>query len=565
MKAYKLITTVLLISAGLQTAYTQVRQTPKWLDTAVFYQVYPPSFKDSNGDGIGDLKGMLQKLPYIQSLGVNVVWLNPCFESGFRDGGYDVTNFYQVAPRYGTNDDLKELCRQAHRLGIKVCFDLVAGHTSVDHPWFKSSATDTTGIYRDRYVWTNSKQIKPEKFVNGGYNRNGTYLKNYFAFQPALNYGYAHPNPAHSWEQPPTAAGPVATREELKKIMAYWMEQGADGFRVDMASSLIKNDPDFAETNKLWNGIRNWFSGRYPEGMLIAEWSNPQQAIKAGFMMDFLMHFNTKGYPSLFFDDTAVVLKGKDPFFSKAGKGNVTEFVDSYLHHQQSVGQNGFIAVPTSNHDFQRLRSGHRQDVKQLKVAMAFLLTWQSVPFIYYGDEIGMRFMSSSLPDKEGSVLPDDLNPGYRANRAGSRTPMQWSAAANAGFSAAPAQELYLPVDAAPDRPTVEAQDKDNQSLLNFVRQLIVKRKAEQALSNKGELKILYAKKNEYPLIFSRFDKNNRFLICINPADKPVNVTLPATAQTAVPVMVQDCEVTVTNKQMRVAMQGVSFGIYKLN
>jgi len=130
------------------------RPIPKWLENAVVYQVYPQSFCDSNGDGIGDLPGLISKLDYIRSLGVTALWLNPVFDSPFGDAGYDIHDFYRVAPRYGTNSDLKRLFKEAHRRGLRVLLDLVAGHTSVEHPWFKDSASARPGKYRDRYVWT---------------------------------------------------------------------------------------------------------------------------------------------------------------------------------------------------------------------------------------------------------------------------------------------------------------------------------------------------------------------------------------------------------------------------
>jgi maltose alpha-D-glucosyltransferase/alpha-amylase len=565
MKIFTRAIIALVLMANSHLLYAQTPSYPQWLNSAIFYQIYPQSFKDSNGDGIGDINGMIEKLPYVKSIGVNAIWINPCFASTFRDAGYDVTDFYKVAPRYGTNTDLKRFFEAAHKIGIRICLDLVAGHTSIDHPWFIESAKLKKNGYTDRYIWTSSKTTKPEKFVTGHYPRSGNYQKNFFETQPALNYGYAHPDPKSNWEQSVNAPGPVSTREELKRIIAFWMDMGADGFRVDMASSLIKNDPDFTETNKLWGNIRSWFSKRYKNGALISEWSYPKKAIKAGFMMDFLMHFNAKGYPSLFFDDTAVVLKGKDPFFAKAGKGSPMEFINSYLDQKASFGNKGLIAVPTANHDFQRLRSGRRNSDEEIKVALTFLLTWQSVPFIYYGDEIGMRFISTQLPDKEGSILPDDINPGYKANRAGTRTPMQWSTAQNAGFSTASTGKLYLPIDPDNNRPTVEAEDKAANSLLNFVRELIKLRKMTPALGNTGGLKIVYAKDHQYPLIYNRYLDGKEFMVCINPKGGPVKLSLPAGSDSVTPLITQACKVTVQAQKIEVDMQGVSFGIYQLN
>jgi maltose alpha-D-glucosyltransferase / alpha-amylase len=174
------------------TLHAQIDSSgPGWLKTAVFYQIYPQSFKDSDGDGIGDLNGITQKLDYLADLGINAIWLNPIFASPFRDAGYDVTDYYALAPRYGTINDLKSLLTKAHKLNIRVVLDLVAGHTSDQHQWFKSSQNHRKNAFTDRYIWTNTNKLKPENFVSGDFGRNGNYLRNFFDFQPALNYGFA--------------------------------------------------------------------------------------------------------------------------------------------------------------------------------------------------------------------------------------------------------------------------------------------------------------------------------------------------------------------------------------
>ena len=161
---------------------------PSWLEEAVFYEIYPQSFYDSNADGIGDINGIRQKLGYLKSLGVNALWINPCFESPFQDAGYDVSDYYKVAPRYGTNADLHALFDEAHRSGMRILLDLVPGHTSIEHPWFKASCQHTPNEYTDWYVWTNSAfawRLQDFKVVSGYSERNGSYVSNFFYFQPA--------------------------------------------------------------------------------------------------------------------------------------------------------------------------------------------------------------------------------------------------------------------------------------------------------------------------------------------------------------------------------------------
>ena len=217
---------------------------PSWLQNAVFYNIYPQSFYDSNADGIGDLNGIREKLPYIHDIGFTALWLNLFYESPFRDAGYDVTDYYKVAPRYGTNDDFGALCESAHQLGMKVCIDIVPGHTSLECKWFQESAKPEKNEYTNRYIWTDKWTKAYGDMCIGGYSqRNGMYMKNFFYCQPAINYGFAQIDDP-SWQLPPDHPDCLASRRELVSVMRYWMSLGADGFRVDMASYLIKNDPD---------------------------------------------------------------------------------------------------------------------------------------------------------------------------------------------------------------------------------------------------------------------------------------------------------------------------------
>ena len=163
----------------------------QWLKDAVFYEIYPQSFYDTNGDGIGDLKGIIEKLDYIKELGCNALWINPCFDSPFKDAGYDVRDYKLIAPRYGTNADAKALFEAAHAKGIHVLLDLVPGHTSEEHAWFKESSKPEKNEYSDRYIWTDTCFSAGDgmPFIGGETDRNGTYILNFFKCQPALNYG----------------------------------------------------------------------------------------------------------------------------------------------------------------------------------------------------------------------------------------------------------------------------------------------------------------------------------------------------------------------------------------
>lgn len=489
---------------------------PAWLENAVFYEIYPQSFFDLNGDGIGDLPGILQKLEYLGYLGINAIWLNPCFESPFQDAGYDISDYYRVAPRYGSNDDLHTLFGEARRLGIRILLDLVAGHTSTEHPWFKESCKSEPNRYSDRYIWTDSVwawSVPGVQLVVGYAQRYGNYVTNFFHFQPALNYGFAVPDMRFPWQQSVDAPGPQACRQELKNIMKFWLDLGASGFRVDMAGSLVKNDPGGRETARLWQEVRTWLDRDYPEAALVSEWSNPPVAIPAGFHMDFLLPYASPGYQSLFREPGGPSADAQS-FFDRRGGGNIRTFLDDYLPLYQAAHGQGFIALPSGNHDITP-RLGNGRTAPDLELTFLFLLTMPGVPFIYYGDEIGMR-SPASLPSKEG---------GYE--RTAARTPMQWDTALpNAGFSSAPASQLYLPVDSAPDRPSVVAQRSDPGALLNHVRQLITLRLAHPALYSSGSFEPVYAEAGRLPFIYKRQSGEESLLVAVNPADRPCEVTL---------------------------------------
>ena len=551
-------TALLFLLLPLSVWASSFKPAPAWLKTAAFYQIYPQSFKDTDGDGIGDINGIISKLDYLKWLGIDAIWLNPCFESSYQDAGYDVTDFYRVAKRYGTNADLKRLFREAHKRNMRVCLDLVAGHTSIDHPWFKASQSATRNELSDRYIWTNDSTVKPERHISGKFGRNGTYRKNFFDCQPALNYGFGVPDPAQPWQLPVTAEGPQRTRKELINIIDFWMTMGCDGFRVDMAPSLIKNDPDRVETNKLWAEIRNHFQAKFPEGILIAEWGNPARAIKAGFMMDFIIHLGNNGYSSLFFNKVGTY-RHDTCYFSIEGNGTPTKFVEYYKEQLKNVGDSGYLCVPTANHDFQRPNCGTRNDDAQLRTVSTFLMTIPGVPLFYYGDEIGMKFIDG-LPNKEGSLLT-------KGNRAGSRTPMQWDGSEGAGFSTAGQDKYYLPIDDSAYRPNVETQMENPSSLLHFNRRLLQLRKQYPALGTRGGIRFLYAEANKYPLVYERTANGQRFIIVINPSGKAVKAecSFSVNAKEFKPVLVDRASLKLENNKLRIDTDGVSYGIFRVN
>lgn len=557
---------------------------PEWLRDGVIYQVYPSSYKDSDGNGIGDIRGVISELDYIESLGVRAIWFNPLFVSGWIDGGYDVIDFYRVDPRFGTNNDMAELIEKAHAKGIKVMLDLVAGHTSDKHPWFIQSSQDTNLQYSDYYIWSdrlpdakaerdletmlkdpNYMQNTIGKWMKSEYPRNKFYMKNFYACQPSLNYGYANPDPSRPWEQGVDAPGPKAVRQELKDIIAFWYGKGVDGFRVDMANSLVKNDKDKKEIMNLWREIREWSDKNYPDHVLMAEWGSPKYCLAAGYNIDMDLN-GTKAHNRRMYFDRKHQADGGSYFSLNGGQPSVKdlygnawpedkidskttaaemlkEYYDYFTDCLESTETMGYFATITGNHDHLRINMGARNTPDQLKVMLTWVLT-MPMPILYYGDEIGMRSLVD-LPNVEGA------NHNGK-ERSGARTPMQWTSGETAGFSTCSPDKLYLPVctewspatsypqyldwkknfeagkvkTIAKGEITVESQDKDPESILNWTRELIALRKSSEALWADSKFIPVFNESQPYPMVYLRSNGKETFLIALNPTGTRKSLTL---------------------------------------
>jgi maltose alpha-D-glucosyltransferase/alpha-amylase len=325
----------------------------------------------------------------------------------------------------------------------------------------------------------------------------------------------------------------VATKETLMDVMRYWLDAGCDGFRVDMAFSLVKGDDEKKTgTCLIWNEIREMLDWDYPEAALISEWGDPKLSIPAGFHMDFFMPTEMPGYKKL--------LRNNGCFFKKDGSHDIMPFLNEYLPlYNDAKDADGFLALVTGNTDL--VRALPNLTPEETALGHAFILTMPGTPFICYGDEIGMRYLN--VPGKEG---------GY--DRTGSRTPMQWSRGKNLGFSTADENMLYLPVDSSPDAPTVEEQEKDPSSLLHMTKKLLRLRAENPELQSAMNLEIIYAEKGELPFVYKR----GPFYIAMNPSGKTVEAHLKIGCYKNI-FMIGDCEL----KYQLCRMEAQSFGIWK--
>jgi maltose alpha-D-glucosyltransferase/alpha-amylase len=326
--------------------------------------------------------------------------------------------------------------------------------------------------------------------------------------------------------------------------MRFWLEKGCDGFRVDMADSLVKNDDDEKSgTQRVWRNIRSMLDAEFPEAALVSEWSHPPRSLAAGFHADFLLDHEGSGYKSLLRDfrsdgENRPIEAGDNSFFKKDGQGDIRRFLDQYLPWYEKTKNSGYISLITGNHDTTRISAN--LSPRELALACCTLFTLPGVPFLYYGDEIGMRYLS--LPSKEG---------GY--TRTGSRTPMQWNGGRNKGFSAAEPGRLYLPVDSSPGAPTVEEQERDPASLLNTVKAILALRHAEADLWAAPNLTVLYAEKGKLPFVYRR----GSLILAVNPGVKAVSVELGLGGR-ALYTLGACC---LENGVCR--MEGQSFGVWK--
>lgn len=449
---------------------------------------------DSNGDGTGDLKGIESKLDYVKGLGCNAIWLNPFYKSPFSDGGYDVSDFFDVDPRFGTIEDFKSLTKTAHKLGIKIIVDLVAGHASIQNPDFLKSAEPKRNDKSDLFIWSDSVwEWNPNfRLMSGMFQRNGAFLVNFFAIQPAFNFGFY--NIDRDWEMSYKDERTYQAREYMINVMRHWLSLGADGFRVDMADSLVKNDPEKKGTIEVWKYMFSIIRKEYPDAYFVSEWSNPSQSFEAGFDADFVLDHWDNFYHRL------VRSRENTKGISAFNGNNDMNLIINDMKYRFNEGKkyNAYVTLISGNHDTDRIANS--LDLDKLKMFYLYQLSMPGTPFIYYGDEILMK--TSPIESKDG---------GYQ--RTGSRTPMVWNdELPNHGFSKTK-EATYLPFFDE-NKVSVASAMKDESSLYHYIQKLIELRK-----ENEG-LRTLDIDINESDRVI-RIKRGGGFELILNLSNKP--------------------------------------------
>ena len=472
----------------------------------IAYEIYPTSFSDSNNDGIGDLKGIASKLDYIKGMGFNAIWLNPFYCSPFNDGGYDVEDFFKVDKRFGTLSDFRKLIRKAHEKDIKIILDLIPGHAALTNKDFLKSAEAKHNDYSDLFIWNDNPWSKSENLISGMFDRHGCYMVNFFTHQPAFNYGFKdvkEPSWQISYKDPRT----YKAREYILKIMRFWLKNGADGFRVDMADSLVKNDDDKSATIEVWNHLFRKIRKEFPEAFFVSEWSYPERSFKAGFDADFVLDHWDNFYHRFFRSDPST--RGTSII---NGKGDVDfALKDMAERFAQAEKHKCYLALISGNHDSWRIAD--YLDQKQLKMFYMFLFMMPGIPFVLYGDELEMKTIRD-LPSKDG---------GYQ--RTGTRIPMIWDdTKPYHGFTTT---KPYLPFNKE-NRISVSKAMKDRGSLYHFICELIKLRNNIRDLSDphveiKEEDRVFLFKRGKYQLIMNMssrpYSYKGKIIISTSPAE----------------------------------------------
>jgi oligo-1,6-glucosidase len=479
-----------------------------WWSAAIVYQVYPRSFQDSNGDGVGDLPGILSRLDYIASLGVDTLWINPVYRSPGHDNGYDISDFQAIQPEYGTMADLEELIRAVHQKKMRIVMDMVVNHTSDEHDWFKQARSSRENPYYPFYIWWPAEKGRPP-YRRGFFDPAGEAWE----YNAATDSWYLHYFSKH---QPDLNWDHVETRLALYSMLRFWLDKGVDGLRFD-ALTFISKDPDFPEIppGVLKRDFRNDWGYYYASGprlhdyiremhravlanydvVSIAEASGVSSAGVLDFVADDRQELN------LLCHFEGMMIGQVSGEFKKITPGGYsrTDWKEVYTRWSEVFTTKGWGMIYLGNHDQPRMVSRWGDDSPAFrdlsaKLLFTFLLTMRATPFLYNGDELGMsnvRFTSiDQYQDIEtrqmyekikasGGDLAGFLKDQQLTARDNGRTPFQWTAEANAGFTTGKPWLTVNPDYVSTNR---DAQERDPHSVLHYVRRLIRLRKDYPAL-----------------------------------------------------------------------------------
>lgn len=529
-------------SAQNKFVKTSQKNDSKWWKEAVVYQVYPRSFKDSNGDGVGDLKGILSKLDYIKSLGIDAVWLNPIYTSPNDDNGYDISNYREIMTDFGTMEDFDLLLKGMHERGIKLIMDLVVNHSSDEHEWFKQSRSSRDNKYRDYYHWWPAEKGKPH-YRWSFFDVNSDAWK-YDAQTDAyyLHY-FSQKQPDLNWENP-------KVRQEIYEMMRFWLDKGIDGFRMD-AFQFASKDTTWPELPKGYekNIIKYYGVGPHLHDYL--QEMNREVFSKYDIMTVAEGAGSTPEDAMLFVDPDRKELNMAYHFESvDIGKHindfGLVKYKDIFSRYDETFKDKGWLSIFLANHDQPRMVSKFGNDTPKFreissKMLSTFVMTMRGTPYYYYGDELGMtNIRFDSIEDyrdvdtrnkyiglkNKGGDLKAFLEEQKQTSRENGRTPFQWDTTKNAGFTSG---KPWLKVNPNYTIINAEAQEKDPNSTLNYFRTLVRLRKKEPVFVY-GKYTLL-DRENPNVFAYTRDLEGKKVLVLLNFSEKEssFNIEIPIT------------------------------------
>jgi oligo-1,6-glucosidase len=541
LKISLLILTLLIFSCKKESkpTETETKTDKKWWKEAVVYQIYPRSFKDTDGDGVGDLKGIIEKLDYIQSLGVTTVWLNPIYGSPNADNGYDISDYQSIMKEFGTMEDFDNLLKGMHDRKLKLVMDLVVNHSSDQHKWFQESRKSRDNPYRNYYHWWPAEKGKPA-FRPGSFEADGSgwrYDKTTNAYY--LHY-FSYKQPDLNWENP-------KLRQEIYGMMNWWFKKGIDGFRMDVIPVIAK-DTTFPvitqeHLDKNFNG--NWFTyfastpavHDYLKEMnreVLSKYDCMTLAEGAGMTKETALNFVDADRHEL---DMGYHFEGVDLGYVKGkyktmGNYSLLDFKKIYSDWDAVYDKKGWGTIYLGNHDQPRMTSRWGNDTPEFREASSkmlttFLLTMRGTPYYYNGDELGMinakfdkiedyRDIEIMAEYEKVKMAKGDLKQFIESQKTGGardngRTPFQWNATANAGFSTG---TPWLKVNQNHTTLNAELQEKDPNSCLNYFRKMTKLRK-ENAVLIYGKYTLL-DEKNPAVYAYTRELDGKKMLVLLN-------------------------------------------------
>jgi oligo-1,6-glucosidase len=523
----------------------------KWWKEAVVYQLYPRSFQDTDGDGVGDLKGITQRLDYLKDLGINAIWLNPIFSSPNDDNGYDISDYRGIMKEMGTMQDFDEMLAGMKQRGIKLILDLVLNHSSDEHEWFKQSRSSRTNPYRNYYHWWPAEKGMPP-YRYSLFDEEG----NAWRFDSLTNSYYLHyfsrKQPDLNWENP-------AVREEIYDMMKFWLDKGVSGFRLDAFPFMAKDTswpalPKEYTTEQIvrYYGkdkkVHTYLNEMYTRVLSKYDAYTVGEGGVIAFkdVMDYVDE-DRKEINTLYHDEIPNIW-GRDSFdvgTYVVGKNNVVGLKSIVSKWDNKFLNKGWNTVYLTNHDQSRAVSRYGNDAPEFREASAkmlstFLLTQRATPYLYNGDEIGMsniRFKNveqyndlatrnkyyMALKESKEKAAAWLLNQ-QELSRDNSRTPMQWDSAGNAGFTTG---KPWLTINANKASVNVATSEKDKNSILNYVRKMINLRNANKDVLVYGKYELLDAA-NPDVYSYTRSDGKTTFLILLNFRKVAGKAALPA-------------------------------------